>query len=185
MSRLGDLGPMKGRVLLLVALMATAGCIGTGDDAQTETASQDDTDAQPQDTQTDPVNETTNATPERTWTSETYEGSITGTGAPFGVTVVPLSENNNVAFQAQEGIELLQLNLTTEGGELQMAVAGPDCEQNTECEQSVTTEGGEAQYTNETPTAGEWSVRFFPADPVANSVSYELVVAQQILVEDA
>lgn len=163
---------------LLIALALTAGCLGMGEEEPTdaETNAQD-----PPEPQDEPeTNETGNATLQRTWTRDTYEGSVTGTGVPFGLTVVPLSENNNVNFQAEEGIQVLYLNLTTEGGELQMAVGGPGCEANAGCEESVTTSDGEAQYANETPAPGEWSVRMFPADPVAHSVSYTLEVTQGV-----
>lgn len=77
---------------LLIALALTAGCLGTGEE--------DPADAEPntQD-RTQPVNETEVTDGEnrstQTWTRDTYEGSVTGTGVPFGLTVVPLSENNN------------------------------------------------------------------------------------------
>lgn len=169
---------MKGRALLLVVLMATAGCLGLGEEdaPEAEPGSQD---LDPEDE--DPTNETEEPTYVRTWTRETYEGWVTGTGAPFGLTIVPLSENNQMHFQAEEGVERLHLNLTVEDGELEMLVGGPDCEANSGCEDRVTTSDGEAAYTNETPEPGEWRIRLFPADPVALESAFELKVAQAIL----
>lgn len=172
---------MTWRVLLLAGLLLTTGCIGMGgDDSDAETASTDDPARDLNETETE-AEEPTNTTE---FSTETIEGSVTGIGIPVvgSVTVTPASENNVASFTVDENPRILYLNLTTEGGELDMLLAGPNCEQASACEEEIATSGGEAAYTNETPTAGEHDLRFFSQGPTDNQVSYTLEITQGVLV---
>lgn len=116
------------------------------------------------------------------WQTETFEGTIVGASIPgVGSTAPsPPSEGQSFSFQADQDIEILYVNLTTEGGELAMYVAEPGCGFNEGCEEIIDSEDGEAQYFNETPDSGEWHVRFFPQDIVTTGVDYTAEVAQGI-----
>ncbi|PSG97337.1 hypothetical protein BRD56_06670 [Thermoplasmatales archaeon SW_10_69_26] len=170
---------MRWQALLLAAMVLTTGCIGMGDDADQDVDSQTNDDTPSEDEQ---LNDTETDEPQtRTeWSTETYEGSITGTTV---FTPEQTSDGQSFSFTVENGTQQLFINLTTDGGELTMYVAGPDCSANDDCEEQVETESGEAQYAAEAPGAGEWNVRFFPQDPVASDVSYTADVAQGVLVE--
>lgn len=169
---------MRWEAIALAALLLTTGCIGLGDDAGDE-----DEDIDAQDVDEDPdENETEEPVTSVEWSNDTYEGAITGTSffAPS-----PPSEQQSFAFEVANGTQGLVINLTTEGGDLSMNVADPECTPGPEatCEETVATEDGEAEFTVESPQGGEWNVRFFPSDPVANDVAYTADVAQGLLVE--
>lgn len=167
---------MNARALLLAAVLVTAGfagCIG-GDDAS------DDEGEFASTNETDPANETDEQpAPQRTWTNETFEGEITGFNA---VAVSATNGDNMQTFAAETGIDVLYLNLTAEGGALNMWIGGPDCDvsgnQIPGCADEASTSSGEASYVNETPDAGEWQVRLAVGDPVGVQVSYTLDVVQ-------
>lgn len=167
---------MRWHALLLGLLVLTSGCLGIGSDETEET----DEDIDAQDTNETETEDEVDAVNTTEWSSETYEGSISGTSffAP-----APPSEGQSFSFSTESGIETLFINLTTEGGDLSVYVAYPGCEVNGGCEETFETSDGEGQYVNESAEAGEWNVRFFPVDPVANDVSYTAEVAQGILVE--
>jgi hypothetical protein len=167
---------MRWQALLLAALVLTSGCLGMGGDEANDTQDLDTQDTETTNT-TDEDPEPTNRTE---WSKETFEGTITGTTflAPS-----PPSEGQSFTFTAQSGIETLFVNVTTDGGDLRVLVAGPDCEINSACEEETQTEGGEGQYVNESAAPGEWDVRLFPADPVAAQVGYTADVVQGILVQ--
>ena len=169
---------MRWQALLLAAMVLTTGCIGMGgDDADQDVDAQSNDDTRTEDEE---LNETDEPQTRTEWSTETYEGSITGTTffAPEQT-----SDGQSFSFTVENGTQQLFINLTSDGGELTMYVAGPDCSANEECEEQVETESGEAQYAAEEPGAGEWNVRFFPQDPVASDVSYTADVAQGVLVE--
>lgn len=169
---------MKGRALLLGLLVLASGCLGIGSDE----AEESDEDIDAQDTNETDTQEDVEEVNRTEWSTETYEGSISGTSffAPS-----PPSEGQSFSFSAESGIQTLFINVTTEGGDLTMYVADPDCQPgpDTTCEETVETSSGEGQYVNESAEPGEWNVRFFPSDPVANDVAYTAEVAQGILVE--
>lgn len=167
---------MKGRALLLVALMATAGCLGIGN----EDTEDPEEDIDPQDVNETDTEDDVEEVNQTEWSTETYEGSITG--ASF-FTPTPPSEGQSFSFSTETGIETLFINVTTEGGDLSVYVAYPGCEVNGGCEETFETSSGEGQYANESAEPGEWNVRFFPSDPVANDVAYTAEVAQNVLVE--
>lgn len=163
---------------LLVLSAGLAGCIGDGEGEETETSASDD----PIDAD---ANETDGGADEadasRTWTNETFEGQISG----FNILV--LSGTNGDAMQtftAETGIDVLFLNLTAEGGAVDMTIGDPDCDvsgnQIPPCAETTSTSGGEASYVNETPTSGEWQVRLAVGDPVGAQVSYTLNAVQGI-----
>lgn len=175
---------MTWRVALLAMVVLTAGCIGLGDDGEdAEPASEDGPDEMDEDTPEDGA--AASEASGLTWENETYEGSVTGVTLPGAgsLTVAPLSENNAISFTTTDGVETVVLNLTADGGALQMNIAPPGCESGTAgaaCEESVTTEGGEAQYTNASAEPGEWGVTFFAGEPAAAQVSYTLDVTQGV-----
>jgi hypothetical protein len=168
---------MRWSVFLVAALVLTTGCLGMGGDDATST---DDTAEPATDDNATSEDEPEQASPEPTieWRNETYEGTVTGTTV-FTPGATSEGDGQSFTFDAAPGIQTLFVNLTAEGGELTMNVAGPDCEINSPCEESVETSGGEAQYVNETPTSGEWNVRFF-VEPAGAQVDYTANVVQGV-----
>lgn len=161
------------RALLLSALLLTAGCLGFGDDEEDLDADSADEDLEAADDEDE--TQTGELQNETVWETETYEGTVTGT---FFLAPAPPSDGQSFQFQAKDSIQTLYINLTTEGGDLTMHVADPDCSVNGGCEEQVETEGGEGQFTSQAPASGEWNVRFFPTDTVTTGVDYTADVAQ-------
>lgn len=158
---------MRWTVLLLAALVSTAGCIGFSDDgegADGNNTTDDDFD----------LNETesTNQTSSDGWQSENRSGTVEGAALPVGPT------GTEETFTLENGTVALALNLTADGGELELSISPPDCE-DASCEESVTTQDGNASYSTTDPTAGEWTVTLSPATPGVSSIEYELVIAWQ------
>lgn len=167
---------MNARALLLAVVLLSAGLAGcVGDDGSEDDGEFASTN------ETQPANETDDrpAEPRRTWTNETLEGEISGFNA---VAVSGTMGDNLQTFSAESGIAVLYLNLTAEGGAVDMWIGGPDCDvsgnQIPGCADEASTSSGEASYVNETPAAGEWQVRLAVGDPVGAQVSYTLDVVQ-------
>lgn len=163
---------------LLLLTAGLAGCIGSDEPADaTETPSD-------QASEDDPAssNGTTDGPVQRTWTNETFEGQISGISAG-GMSAT--QGDGMQTFTAEQGIEVLFLNLTAEGGAVEMTVGGPDCDVSgnaiPSCAETTSTSSGEASYTNETPVEGEWQVRLSVGDPAGAQVSYTLEVLQGIV----
>lgn len=167
------------RSLLMVALLLAgglAGCVGDDGSPDEETGTEPASVDEPS-----PANETEEADVERTWTNETFEGQLTGVN---GVVVSATNGDTMQTFTAETGIDVVYLNLTADGGAVQMTIGGPDCDvsgnQIPPCAETVTTSGGEASYVNETPAEGEWQLRFSVGDPAGAQVSYTVDVVQGV-----
>lgn len=166
------------RSTILAALLLAggfAGCIG--DDGSSDQAGNDPASVD----ETDPENDTEEAELERTWTNETFEGQITGVNAMAASTT---NGDTMQTFTAATGIDVVYLNLTAEGGAVEMTIGGPGCDvsgnQIPACAETVSTSGGEASYVNETPAEGEWQLRFSVGDPAGAEVSYTVDVVQGV-----
>lgn len=164
---------------LIVLTAGLAGCIGSdGDESDTSTNDPIEPGSVPE----DDGNETADEPVERSWTSETLEGSITGVALPG----VGSFAQGDVAqsFTAPEGVDELYLNLTADS--VQMTIGGPDCDISGDfvppCAETV---GGGDSYHNETPASGEWQLEFQPDGPVAQEASYTVDVVQAVNATDA
>lgn len=155
-------------VLGVAALLLTAGCIGFGgDDGET--------------------NETTNETnnnstiegkeDQEEWSSENRSGSVPATSALVG------EEAAEESFEV-DGSALV-LNLSAEGGELDMCIQKPAGNESSndsqeDCDETVTTQDGNATFEADEPEAGNWTVRLSAADASSSEIEYELEIAQKV-----
>lgn len=155
--------------LAMAALLLSAGCIGFGGDGDDANNTTNDT------------NGTPNATEQGNqpgWTSENRSGSVPATSAVVGEQAVEETFEVN-------GSELL-LNLSAEGGELEMCLikgggneSGNDSQQQ-ECDETVTTQDGNASFQATNPEPGEWTARLTATEAQSSEVQYELVIAQKM-----
>ncbi len=155
---------MRSTVLLMGLLMITAGCLGSQDDGG----------------QPGPGGE--GAGPAGTsWTSDTYDGEVTGATAP-GAGSVSQGGGDTAAFTVQPGTRVAYLNVTTEGGDLDMQY-GPGCQTDPTiaCNNTATTEDGNLSIQLDAPAPGDWEAYFFVAESTAaGQVSWTLQVTQGV-----
>lgn len=158
---------MRATVVLMGLLMLTAGCLG----------SQDDDDGLP-----GPGGDGGQAGTPVAWTTDTYEGQVTGATAP-GAGSVSQGGGNMAAFTIQDGARVAYLNVTTDGGDLDMQY-GPGCQTQpaVSCNNTATTEDGSLSIQLTAPEPGGWEAYFFVAeDTVAGEVAWTLEVTQGIV----
>jgi hypothetical protein len=171
-------------VLVTVAALALAGCIGGGgEDAGTSTdpgaSDADDPDTSP------PADENETSTdepePQPTWENETREGSVDGASAgPFAVF------SSEEPFDVADGTLNLTLAISTSEGELSINVY-PPCEDDgvagtgllADCPMyEFTTEGGNATWGTDDPESGSWTAYVFRQNDGAGQVPYQLTIAE-------
>lgn len=142
---------MRHTILLASLLLLTAGCLGTTDDDPQ--APGDDTSAP--------------GSPATTWSTESFDGTVTGATAP-GAGSVTQGGGNSATFQIPDGTRIAHLNVTTEGGDLDMQY-GPDCQTDPtiSCENTATTSDGALSIALRSPTSGSWDAFFFIAEETA------------------
>lgn len=180
----------------LLAAPALSGCIGGsgGDEDLDETSSGNDPasnesnssegnntsgDAPPGGNETGSENETEE--PGTTWTYDNRTGSVSGTNA-----IVHSEGSEQEEFTVEPNALKLGLNLSAEGGELEMCVSGPSGNESDNgsgeqsCDETVTTEDGNATFAAEAPEEGDWTVTLRPAETGRHSIDYELVIAQLV-----
>lgn len=183
---------MERTTVLLSALLLLAvplsGCIAGGDDTGPE--SPNDTPNGSDGNQTEDPNEsegnetgneTGNASENETdeggdgaeWQRENRTGQVSG--VDLGATGPNASESVNVTEDTQQ----MYLNVTTEGGELEVRVQPPGCQESS-CEETTTTEEGNASLHFPETTAGTYNVTLEPTGPGPHDVKYTLSIAQQI-----
>lgn len=207
-----DPGPMRwtpfALAVLLVAAPAMSGCIGFGGDGDgedlNETSAENDTPSGENDSaegnesgegppgdanETGSENETQEDGGDATWTYDNRTGTVSGTNA-----IVTSSGSAEETFNVDPNTLKLALNLSAEGGELEMCLTQPGGNEsggnesgNTSqesCDETVTTEDGNASFTAESPTEGEWKATLRPAEPGHHSIDYELAIAQLVQQEE-
>lgn len=156
--------------ILLTLTLLGAGCLG---------AQEGDVDAQSADDA--PVD----AGPAFDWTHEERDGTASGANL---VVVAVTQGTQTESFRVPEGTNVTHVNVTTDGGELQLELYPPGCDRSQgggdECADEVTTQDGEAHWMKEAPTAGSWTVYLFKGDPGAADVPYTMVVDQLVPQED-
>lgn len=155
---------MRWTVVLAGLLLVTAGCVGSEDD-----------DGVPQ--ADDGFGASTS------FATETYEGEVTGATVPMGGGAA--QGENQASFQVPNGARVLYLNVTTEGGELDMQY-GPDCETDpaVSCSNNATTSDGGLEVRIAQPTTGAWDAFFFIAeDTAAGQVSWTLDVTVGVVTQ--
>lgn len=175
----------------LLAALALSGCIGFG--GEDDDASPDGAD-DPYGNETDDGNETgeenesrDNATrdgnetsdeQEASWTYDNRTGSVQGANA-----IVGTSDSAEETFDVGPDTLELGLGLGAEGGELEMCIQKPSEDENgtgDDCDETVTTEDGNASFSAGEPAEGEWTVSLSPAEPGYHSIDYELAIAQLV-----
>lgn len=153
---------MRAWTLLVAFCLVTAGCLGpTGEDDGADT---DADDPAADDAQT-------------LFSSERYEGEVTGATVPGGGSVSQ-GGGGQASFSVPNGTRIAYLNVTTEGGELDMQY-GPDCQTDPtiSCSNNASTSDGELSVALDTPQPGSWDAFFFVAeDTVAGQVNWTLEV---------
>ncbi len=169
--------------LLAVALLAApllTGCIGFGgEDAggneTGENQTQDDENATAED---DPA-----------WSSENRTGTVSPT-SQFTM------EGQTESITVEDGASQLLLNLSADGGELTMCIMKPGGngsgnstastadQQQGECDETKTTQDGNASYQASSPESGDWTVRLTAAQGTTGEVEYTLTIAQKVPLEE-
>lgn len=206
---------MRRMLVLIVTLsLLGAGCIGLpGDDGGEETGPQSEptTNESEDDRTGEPSNDTEdnetgandsnasegnesfgNATANETEGNESEENetewrydnrSGTVEGNP------PLTEASATEdFTVAEGAEELALNLSADGGELDVCIKAPSGngsgnesgDNESSCTAEESTEDGNLTWSEEAPTPGEWSVEMTAQGIGPQSVEYELVIGQLV-----
>lgn len=174
-------GPRWAPWLLAVALLAApllTGCIGFGGEG-------DDGEADGNETGGD-ENATAEDSPE--WKSENRTGSVSPTSQ--------LSGGQTETFDVEDGAEELLLNLSADGGELEMCIKKPSsndsgnasdasaASQQDECDETKTTQDGNASFQASGPEPGEWTVELTAAGPATGDIEYTLTIAQKVPLEE-
>lgn len=112
------------------------------------------------------------------WTYDNRTGTVEGTNAI--VTQASETEDWDVA----NGTHDLVLNVSAEGGELDLCIRSPDANESDECTDEVSTEDGNATWAASSPPGGQWSVEMTASGLGQQSVDYELVIAQRVPAND-
>ncbi len=162
-------------ILLLVLVLATAGCLA-GDDGGNSgnvgTAANEDLD----DDTTNTTNETPDPTPAYTWNTTTRDGSVSGANA-----VIVSSGATVEHFNVTRGSLNLTLNFTSSDGELWITIYPPGCE-SSDCshraDTGVTAMGdGASTWSTDDPDDGHWQVELYRGNAGSGSVSYTMETA--------
>lgn len=118
---------------------------------------------------------------ETTWASENRTGTVEGNN--LLITHASETESFDVGADAEE----LRLNLTAEGGELDVCIKAPsgnesgnESGEESGCTAEGATEEGNFTFSETAPTEGEWSVEMTAQGIGHQSVDYELVIAQKV-----
>lgn len=156
----------------VVALLLTAGCIGFGGDgAETNNATNETNNTSTLDQEED----------QEEWSRENRSGSVPATSSLVGDQAAEESFDVNAS--------VLVLNLTADGGELDMCIqkAGGnetrderDAGAQDDCDETVTTQDGNATFEASEPESGEWTVRLSAADASSSEIEYQLEIAQKV-----
>lgn len=175
----------------LLAIPVT-GCIA-GDDAGPTDTNQTPDDGASGNT-SEEGNESGNETSEEPGTSETGENETAEddqprwerdnrTGEVSGLDAGVTGPNASESVEVSEDTETMFLNLTTDGGELEMRARPPGCE-DAGCEETATTQDGNASLEIAAPEPGSYNVTLETTGPGAHDISYELAIASKIVPAD-
>lgn len=107
------------------------------------------------------------------WTYENRSGTVSGENTPL------TTANATETIDVTEGAKQLTLNLSAEGGELDVCIRSPD-ESGDSCTAEEQTQEGNASWSTEAPAGGEWTVELTAQGTGPQSVDYELVVGQLV-----
>lgn len=159
---------MRLPVLLTGVLLLTAGCIGFGDDNGDNETDGNDTNFDGNDTDFGDSGDTGDAGDEAGESRETRNGTVEASA------IVP-GGGAAETFRVENGTETLTLELSADGGELEMTVSPADCD-DPSCQETATTSGGSASYSASAPAEGEWTVTLSPASPGLEPIDYQLTI---------
>ncbi len=181
---------------MLIAAPALTGCIGGGDDGGAadepgnDTNRTDDGDdgsgnaSDDGNTSDDDGFGEGDDEDEASWQSENRTGTVSPTSQVTG-------EGQTETFTV-DGAESLMLNLSADGGELNMCIMKPSegssgnssgsavGAQQEECSETATTQDGNASYQASSPADGEWTVKLTAAQGTTGEVEYTLTIAQLV-----
>lgn len=107
------------------------------------------------------------------WTYENRSGTVSGENTPL--TTANATEEINVT----EGTKELTLNLSAEGGELDVCIRSPDESQDS-CTAEEQTQEGNASWSTESPAGGEWTVELTAQGTGPQEVDYEMVIGKLV-----
>lgn len=179
---------------MLIAAPALTGCIGFGDDADgedepgNETNDSDDTGNDSDNASDGNESSDDGFGDDEEDGTEWQEENRTGTVSP---TSQLTGEGVSETFSVAEGTEALAINLSADGGELDMCIMKPGgnesgnqtdarSAQQEECDEEQTTESGNASFQATGPESGEWTVQLTAAQGTTSQVEYTLTIAQLV-----
>jgi hypothetical protein len=197
-------------VALLVAAAAMSGCLGFGDDSDTDSDGDDETHAPPTGNETapPPTNGTTTSPPPTNnttapappgngtfppptdgnqttnttlaWSYDNRTGTVSGTAL-----LLIGSSSKDETFAVENGTALLFLNFTVQGSAVDVEITPPGCDDDA-CRISVDVSSGAATYTTDDPVEGSWTVTFSSTTTIGPySTDYALAIALATMVHVA
>lgn len=187
--------------LTLLAAPVLSGCIGGGDTQELDPANTSSDDGDQNDTSDDrsdgsnasdqtggngtnesnasgngsasgdqPEGNATEDEPSALWTYDNRTGTVSSTD-PF---LFPGEAEET--FEVENGTLELALNLTADGGELDVCIKQPGADA---CTEEASTEDGNLSWETDDPAGGSWTVELTHTG-LLSSVDYELVIAQLV-----
>lgn len=110
---------------------------------------------------------------------ETYDGALTTARAgPLAQSPDQLGMAHR-EFSVPADVARLELHLVTTGGELEMSLHPPGCDDET-CAEHVRTEAGEAMHVIQAPAEGAWRASLVTSEDDAGEIAYSLHVAKTL-----
>lgn len=184
--------------VMLIAAPALTGCIGVGGEGGDSDEAGNQTNETNETNETNDSNTSGNGSEDdssdgfigdeeadgSSWRSENRTGTVSGTSQLTGGTTE--------TFTVEDGAEQLMLNLTADGGELEMCIREPGDNssghasgtdgfaQQEACSETETTQDGNASFQASAPDSGEWSVELTAAQPTTGEIEYTLTIAQKV-----
>ncbi|HVL87126.1 MAG TPA: hypothetical protein VM681_03825 [Candidatus Thermoplasmatota archaeon] len=173
--------PSSARKLSVLAMLLAApflaGCLGGEAPGEpVDPATQDPTGGVNPGDAADEVDNATEDASEYVWKKQEYSGTI----VTVGPVNAPSASQTVQRFEAGEETREILLDVTTQGGDVMVLVADPDCSPNSGCEDSFSTSAGSGQYSIKTPKAGEWTIRFFGNAIGPAQIQWKMMVSQEV-----
>lgn len=181
--------------VMLIAAPALTGCIGFGgedgggeDEPGNETNERDDTGNASDGDETSDDGFGDDEEDGTGWQEENRTGTVSPTSQLTG-------EGVSETFSVPEGTEALAINLSADGGELDMCIIKPGGDgsgnrtdarsaQQEECDEVQTTEDGNASFQATGPEPGGWTVELTAIQGTTSEVEYTLTIAQKVPLEE-
>lgn len=111
----------------------------------------------------------------RVWSYDNRSGDVSGIG------LFVMQPEANETFTVDDDATQLVLNLSAAGAELTLTLRPPGCDDSA-CEDSVTTQGGNATLSVPSPDAGAWESILVAEGVGPQEASYEMAIGQLLVV---